>query len=224
MKRSFIQFLTRHFWFLFVFYRLVLRRKSYLHITGWVESMKRGYPCRKDGTEVPWMNYTVINLLSERLHDGLSVFEFGSGYSTFFYARLAKKVVSVEYDREWYNMMKDRLPDTVSLIYREKDVDGQYCRTVTEDNEPYDVVIVDGRDRVNCVKQAIGCLSKAGVVILDDSERMKYAEAISYATERGFRVLNMEGLKPSGGGIDKNAGGGYNRTTILYRDYNCLNI
>jgi hypothetical protein len=66
------------------------------------------------------------------------------------------------------------------------------------------------------VKQSIERLSQIGVVILDDSSREKYSEAIDYAKNRGFRALSIEGLKPTGYQI--------HRTTILYRDNNCLNI
>ncbi|MDJ0617413.1 MAG: hypothetical protein QNJ63_11820 [Calothrix sp. MO_192.B10] len=95
-------------------------------------------------------------------------------------------------------------------------IDGSYCRSITEFNQEFDVVIVDGRDRVNCVKQAIGKLSKTGVIILDDSDRQRYSEAIDHAKEKGFRTLSLEGLKPSTGKLSK--------ATILYRQDNCINI
>lgn len=215
-EKTLEQTLKRHFWFLVIFKRLVLRKKSYLHYTGWVESIKRGYPCWNDGSEAPWMNYPVINILKERLNGDLSLFEFGSGYSTLFYAKLVRNVISVEHDRIWLNRMEAKVPDNVSLLYKEKDIDGMYCRTINEFNQEFDVVIVDGRDRVNCVKQAIRKLSKIGVIILDDSARMRYLEAIDHAKKKGFRALSIEGLKPISFGID--------RTTILYREDNCLNI
>lgn len=217
MKKTLKQILNKRFWFLIVFHRLVLK-KSYLHSTGWIQSIKRGYPCQSDGSEVPWMNYTVTNVLKERLNDHLSLFEFGSGYSTLFYAKLVKNVISVEYDRNWFDLIggRGKLPGNVSLIYREKDIDGMYCRSISEFDQEYDVVIVDGRDRINCVKQAIEKLSKIGVIILDDSERERYLEAIDYATQKGFRALNLEGLKPKGFGMS--------RTTMLYRQDNCLKI
>ncbi len=209
------QILNRRLWFLFLLKQLVLK-KSYLYSTGWVESLKRGYPCENDGSEIPWMNYPLINLLKERLNRDLNLFEFGSGYSTLFYAKLVRSVISVEYNRNWLSLMDSKIPDNVSLIYREKDVDGSYCRSITEFNQEFDVVIVDGRDRVNCVKQAMGKLSKTGVIILDDSDRQRYSEAIDHAKKKGFRTLSLEGLKPSTGKLSK--------ATILYRQDNCINI
>ncbi len=162
------------------------------------------------------MNYPVINILKERLNKNLSLFEFGSGYSTLFYEKLVRDVTSVEYDRDWFDLIKEKTSENVSLLHREKDIDGIYCRAIGEFDKKFDVVIVDGSDRVNCVKQGIERLSEIGVIILDDSSRERYSEAIDYAKNKGFRVLNIEGLKPSGYRVD--------RTTILYRDNNCLNI
>jgi hypothetical protein len=216
MKKILRHFLKKYLWFMVVVPWLFMWKKSFLHTTGWIESIKRGYPCGKDGSEVPWLNYAVINFLKERLNGDLSLFEFGSGYSTLFYAKLVRNVISVESDKDWFNLIKDKIPDNASLLYKEKDIDGIYCRSITEFNQEFDVVIVDGRDRVNCTKQAIGKLSKAGVIILDDSDRARYCEALEHAKKNKFRILGIEGLKPTGYG--------YHKTSILYRDDNCLNI
>ena len=60
--------------------------------------------------------------------------------------------------------------------------------------QQYDVVIIDGRDRVNCIKQSIKALSTEGVVLLDDSHREKYKEGIDYVKNNGFRSLDFEGF------------------------------
>jgi hypothetical protein len=206
--------LKKVLWPVIAFYRLVWSRHSYLHTTGWVESVKRGYPCTPDGNEVPWMNHGVIKLLQQRLSSDLSLFEFGSGFSTVFYARLVDQVISIEYDKKWLDIMAQKLPGNATVVYKQNDSDGQYCRTINQYSQPFDVVIVDGRDRVNCVKQAINKLTERGVIILDDSNRPRYQAGIDHAKALGFRELTIEGLKPTGSRM--------NQTTFLYRDGNCL--
>jgi hypothetical protein len=78
------------------------------------------------------------------------------------------------------------------------------------------VVIVDGRDRVNCLRQSLEHLADEGVVILDDSDRERYQEGIAYVQARGFRALGLESLRP------ERASRG--RTTVLYRQNNCLGL
>ncbi len=197
------------YWFLF-------KPKSQLHSSGWLASLKRGYPCRRDGSVVPWMNYSTIYFLEERLHKGLNLFEFGSGYSTLFYANLVGSVTSVESDEHWFATVKDRVQSNVKLIFKAKDEDGAYCRSVTQTEQLYDVIIVDGQDRVNCVKQGLEALTDRGVIFLDDSERTDYQEAFEVTAQQGFRRLTFEGLKPNDIEV--------RRTTIFYRDNNCFNI
>lgn len=198
------------------FRKLIQRENSYLHKTGWMKSLCDGVPVNCDGDFLPWMNYPVVRLLEERLNKNIILFEYGSGYSTFFYAKLVAEVVSVEYDQNWYEKIHSKIPNNAQLIYREKDVDGQYCKSIHTTEKKYNVVIVDGRDRVNCVKQSLDALTEDGVVILDDSQRERYQDAIMYAGKFGYKALNFEGIKPTDFGV--------NCTTILYREDNCLGI
>jgi hypothetical protein len=208
--------IRKRLWLPLMGYLLVFRSSSYLRSTGWVESFKSGVPCRNDGSPLPWMNYPVIAFLEERLQKDSSLFEFGSGYSTKFFAQRVKDVTSVEYDIKWFEKLKDNLPANVKLLFREKDIDGNYCRLISEQNRQYDIVVVDGRDRVNCVKTSLKCLTTRGIVILDDSQREKYKSAFEHVAAKGFRVLHWEGIKPTSSRAE--------RTSIIYRDGNCLGI
>lgn len=210
------RYLKRLFPRLIAFNDLIRDCNSYLYSTGWIRSLEQEKSLDKDGKFIPWMNFSVIKLLEDRLDKDLEVFEFGSGYSTYFYARKTMAVTSVEHNNLWFQQINKELPENVSLIYKEKDVDGDYCRSIGETSKLYDVVIVDGRDRVNCIKQSSSALSLRGVILLDDSQRERYREGLEFANRLGFKRLDIEGLKPGERGI--------NRTTILYRDYNCLGI
>ncbi len=199
-----------------VYKRLIANKDSYLYLTGWMQSLEERKPIDKNGNPIPWMNFPVVRFLEERLKDDLTLFEFGSGYSTYFFADKVRAVTSVEYDEKWFQLVKLHLPDNVNLIFKAKDIDGDYCRVICSTNDQYDVVIVDGRDRVNCIRQSIAALSLRGVILLDDSQREKYQEGIHFAKENGFRALDIEGLKATGARIY--------RTTILYREGNCLGL
>ncbi len=189
---------------------------SYLHTTGWLNSLHAKKPIDTDGNPIPWMNYTVVELLSDRLTPDLDLFEYGSGFSTAYYAARVRSVTSVEYDRDWHDTIAPTLPTNAQLIYQEKDEDGDYCRTITTTDKSYDVVVIDGRDRVNCTIQAIPHLTPTGVIILDDTHRPRYQPAVDHAAQFGFKHLKLTGLKPTG---RRPAA-----TTILYRPDNCLGI
>jgi hypothetical protein len=198
-------------------YKMLIRNPdSYLHLSGWMQSLSAKKPIDHNGKPIPWMNYPVVRILQERLTKDLNLFEFGSGYSTLFYAKKVKAVTSVEYDEKWLHIIKSQLPDNVNIIFKQQDVDGDYCRVINSTGEKYDVVIVDGRDRVNCIKQSISALTSKGVILLDDSQRKRYQEGIDFAKSHGFKALNLEGLKATGTEVD--------RTTIFYQAGNCFDI
>ena len=198
-------------------YKMLIRNPdSYLHLSGWMQSLSAKKPMDQNGNPIPWMNFPVVRILEERLTKDLNLFEFGSGYSTLFYAKKVKTVTSVEYDEKWLNIIKSQIPENVSIIFKREDVDGDYCRAIGATEDQYDVVIVDGRDRVNCIKQSMSALSSKGVILLDDSQRERYQEGIDFARSHGFRTLNLEGLKATGTEVD--------RATIFYRAGNCFDI
>ena len=189
---------------------------SYLHETGWLKSLQSGIPTSPTGDPLPWMNYSLIAFLDHRLSAEMTVFEYGSGSSTLYFARKVRSVTSVEYDKNWYEKLNQQAPDDVKFIFQEADVDGKYCRAIHNENVNYDIVIVDGKDRVNCVREGFMKLNDSGVLILDDSNRPDYEPGFELAVELGYRTLHFEGLKPTDF-ITETA-------TIFYRSENCFSI
>jgi 16S rRNA A1518/A1519 N6-dimethyltransferase RsmA/KsgA/DIM1 with predicted DNA glycosylase/AP lyase activity len=59
------------------------------------------------------MNYNVIALLDDRLDSDMRVFEYGSGFSTLYFAERVSSVVSVEYDQQWIEKLSTNLPSNV---------------------------------------------------------------------------------------------------------------
>ena len=102
------------------------------------------------------------------------------------------------------------------MILETLEPNGEYCRKPLRLEQKFDIIIVDGRDRVNCCKQSLEALSENGVVILDDSERHEYAEAIVFFTNKGYKHLPFSGISP---------GLFYRKSTsVFYRTNNCLGL
>lgn len=194
--------------------KLLINDQSILYELGWMKTLNTGIPQDKDGNLIPWMNYQITDFIRQRARKELSLFEYGSGYSTLWFSQLFQKVVSVEYDKNWHEKIKQKIPNNVTLKFQEHDIDGKYCRTVA--NAIYDIIIVDGRDRVNCLKQSLFSVSKEGIIILDDSERPYYKEGIDFLTENGFRKIEFKSLKPTSHRISA--------ATVFYRNDNCFGI
>ena len=195
---------------------LAFNSKGYLDETGWFNAFFSHSPVDVDGNPIPWVTYSFIDFINERLNKRHTVFEFGSGNSTFFYSKHAAKVVSVEHDRDWYDNVLRLKPENAELIYCQLRTDGDYCRTPLKLQTKFDIIIIDGRDRVNCCKQAISSLSAGGVIILDDAEREKYAEGLVFLKTQGFKQLSFTGISP---GLFY-----LKATSVFYKPGNCLGV
>ncbi|MCK9801667.1 class I SAM-dependent methyltransferase [Pseudomonas sp. MAFF 302030] len=189
---------------------------GYLRDIGWVNSFNKKIPVDVNGGAVPWVTYPFIDFIKDRLCGVDKLFEYGSGNSTFFYSSYVVAVYAVEHDADWYEYISKKVPDNVSVSFESLEVNGAYCRRAATSGNKYDLIVVDGRDRVNCVVNSLGALSDKGVIVLDDSERDRYQEAIIFMLDNGFRKIDFWGVSP-GLLYKKN-------TTIFYRDGNALGI
>jgi predicted O-methyltransferase YrrM len=147
-----------------------------------------------------------IALIEDRLPKGSRVFEWGSGASTSWFSAAGCEVVSCEHDPEWAK----RNPE---VIFRPLD-DG-YVEEIAN-HEPFDMVLIDGRRRVDCMRAAHKHLTPRGVIVLDNSERPRYEDGIAFLRTAGFRHVPFTGIAP----------GALKRTTtsVFYRDGNCLDL
>lgn len=190
--------------------------KGYLNSIGWFAAFDTHQAVDANGYPIPWVTYSFIDFIKTRLTKDLSIFEYGSGNSTLFYAHHVKKVVSVEHDEAWYHKIVKEKAQNAEMIFTALEKGGEYSQKAALLGEKFDVIIVDGRDRVNCCKNSITALSTKGVLVLDDSERDFYEEARTFLVQNGFKELPFTGISP---------GLFYNKTTsVFYKENNCLGI
>lgn len=155
--------------------------------------------------ELPWMTYAAIDWLQSNLRKDMILFEWGSGGSTAFFARRVKQVITVEHDSKWYESVvkalgnkgyknttltlseptkaaqDNRLYISSDTIYAGHSFE-QYVRAI--DSYPdshFDIVVVDGRARPDCIQHSLSKIKPGGYLLLDNSERLEY--------ERGWKLL-----------------------------------
>jgi hypothetical protein len=190
--------------------------KGYLVDIGWFNSFNAKMPVDEYDEPIPWVTYSFIDFIKNRIKLSHRIFEFGSGNSTYFYAKRAMEVISVEHDKAWFDKIFSQKPINSELIFCELQTDGKYCRMPLNFPQKFHIIIIDGRDRENCCKQSLSALIADGVIILDDSERVQYQEAIAFIKEQGYKELSFTGISP-GSFI-------YKSTSVFYRKENCLLI
>lgn len=191
-----------------------LRKYGYLVQAGWFESWRTKRPIDREGKPIPWITYPCLAFLRSRVTPQMEVFEFGCGYSTLWWADRVSKVVCCEHDAEWYANMKNQIGTNVHLEFRQLGPD--YAALIEQFPCRFHIVVVDGRDRVSCIRHSVGSLAPDGVLLLDNSERPQYLPGIEFLIHHGFRRLDFEGPGPIV--TDRWT------TTIFYKRENCLNI
>lgn len=195
---------------------LSLKFEGYLEETGWLNSFKLQMPVDNQGKPLPWVTYPFIDFISSRLNKTLDVFEYGSGNSTLFYSQHVNHVYALENDKSWYSKIEESLPQNAKLIYQEVIRGGDYCRYATTLNKKFDIIIVDGRDRVNCCIHSIQALREGGIVVLDDSERLEYKPALDFFKSNNFKEIHFWGMAP---GVKMKK-----CTSVFYKENNCLEL
>ena len=195
---------------------LSMDRSGYLCDIGWIESYRRKIPIDREGEPLPWVTYSFIKFIDERLTRDMDIFEYGSGNSTLWYASRVNSVTSIENDIEWYEKIKETLPSNAEIYYEKLVYGGKYSKYITTIKKQFHIVIVDGRDRINSIKNSINYATDDGVIVLDDSDRESYEEGIDFLLDNGYKKIDFWGIAP-GVFFDK-------CTTIFYRDRNCLGI
>jgi len=146
----------------------------------------------------------------------MDVFEFGSGNSTLWWAERVASVMSVEHDPHWAEQIAARIPENVTLHHVPLEEDGDYCRTTSRTRHKFHVIVIDGRDRVNCARHCLHALRDDGVVIWDDSQRSRYRSGYRFLGRRHFKQLTFSGLGPMAPAPWE--------TSVFYRAGNCFDL
>lgn len=190
---------------------------GYLQKSGWLRSMQVKETVAADGSPIPWITYPAIDFLADRITTEMKVFEYGSGNSTFWWSSRVNEVVSCEHDKEWYAYFQGRMPTNVSyLLRRAKGGSTAYVDEITKYNDMFDILVIDGRQRVQCAYNGFAALRDEGVVVWDNSDRKEYQPGFDYLCAKGCKRVDFWGM----GALATRRW----CTSIFYRHNNCLDI
>lgn len=195
-----------------------LNKRSGLRELGWFRSFYEAKPIDANGEPIPWFTYPAIYFLKKKLENKFSelkVFEYGSGYSSLWWAGKVASVDSVEHDRAWFEKMDEVMKSNLKMHYRDIK-DDTYVSLSKELNYKFDVVVVDGRRRNECLLAATESVNDSGVIILDNSDRERYSTGIKSLQELGYSRIEFSGMTPMGVDLSE--------TSVFYRENNVLGL
>jgi len=148
---------------------------------------------------VPWFAVALNRFLERNVTKDMDILEMGAGGSTVWLAARAKSIRSYEHDNRWCALVQSKLRDAglknCELVY-----DPNYPELgIKENAREFDIIIIDGRGRVKSMKTTYRLLRPGGYLILDDSQRVRYAEGKAFLDSLDWEriELKLEGIKKS---------------------------
>jgi hypothetical protein len=167
--------------------------------------------------DLPWWTFGAIDYLEAMLDERgsqMTVFEYGSGASTVWLARRCQAVYSVEHDPDWASQVRrfcaHHANVTISAIpttsvdastrcqsgrsnWQDLSFD-RYVESIRAYPFNFDLIVVDGRCRADCLSEAQRKLNAGGVIVFDNSNRPRYRSALENSP---LRRAIFSGLTPN---------------------------
>jgi len=123
--------------------------------------------------------------------------EWGAGQSTVWWAARAETVESYDDSTEWTEHVRSLAPGNVSIETIDVDV-GEVRKGLARDR--YDVIVVDGLDRLRCAEISVDLVSEDGCIIVDNSDGYWGPEGeypiMELMRARGFERVDFYGYAP----------------------------
>jgi hypothetical protein len=167
----------------------------------WLKYIRPTHNAIKD--QIPCISFAAIAFLKKIVNENMSVYEWGSGGSTLFWSNHTKEVISIEHEKNWFNILDDIIKNqkktniTYKFIASKADDNSEEINTpdfmpsVSENyifmdlknyvqdidqypDESFDIVLINGRSRSSCVLHGMRKVKKGGYLILGNSERKHY--------------------------------------------------
>lgn len=181
-------------------------QRSILIRYGWLRALRTGRPVDHNGDPLPWITYPAIDFLAQFDFSGTAVFEWGSGFSTLWWSKRCRRVITVETNEAWVPYISPMLPENVTLLTPEFNIESE-AGSIDGKVGPFDVIVIDnnGPFRWRCAEKALPHLAEGGFILLDNSDQCLRTTAILRSA--GLTQIDFTGFAP---------GAGYAQSTSLF--------
>ncbi len=161
----------------------------------------------KNIEERPMMSDEEIKFFKSYLNKSKIVLEWGAGRSTLEFSKDTKKYYSIEHDFNWYNLIWKEIlkntkiyyvpPNTPNLDWHPVFAEGghdefrnyiQFANNIASFNKKFDIVLIDGRARVDCAIEVLPHLKGGSIVFIHDFNRITYWNVLKY-----YHIIGIAG-------------------------------
>ena len=212
---------------LFKFRKISIIWESMIYFPVWWKfHQKKNEPLKNDH---PWITFKAERFLRMMLRKDMIVYEYGSGSSTLYFSRRVAQVFSIEHHRDWFENVQQTIekqsirnvdfrliePETVSEnqatgylsyhhLYKNKRFESYVKSIDAFPDEYFDLVMIDGRARTECIARAKNKIKQGGNLVVDNSERTYYFDGNDFLfNKKEWRSFHFIGPVPYGFGFSK---------------------
>lgn len=144
---------------------------------------------------MPTLGWAATRLLAT-LAQGATVFEFGSGGSTLWFAQRAAGVISIEHDNDWHQAVLDGLA-RYELAADVRLVEASAMAQAIDDESQFSLVFVDcfGPQRGHAILKGARHVNTGGCLVADDYDFPRVKRAITRLQSANWDVTLVSGVK-----------------------------
>ncbi len=166
---------------------------NYFLTSGWLNSLYQRKPVTQDNQPLPWYTYPAIEFLEDKVKPNFKVFEFGAGNSTLWWSQRVSEVISIENDANWFEEIKAKMPKNVQIFLRENEQ--EYAEMISSfPSDYFDVIIVDGANRNQCLELSLNHIKETGLIIFDNTDDYNYDSSVQKLATEGYKRLDFWGM------------------------------
>jgi len=139
-----------------------------------------------------------------------NVLEWGCGNSSLYFSSCPciSSWTSIENNQSWYKKINSVCSKKVNIKYI--DTSQNYHNYINfESNKKFNLILIDGRERSQCIYRSKNIINEDGVVVLHDASRSRYHKAISSYPYHAFLTTGQASKKPNTFDKEKSNDGQY---------------
>ena len=158
---------------------------------GFLESAKNEMPVNGDGETMPMYTYPCYEYLNSMDWEGADVFEYGTGFSTIWWKNHGANIYGVEHNKNWYEKINGK---ELGYITLENSIHN-YPHSINIFDKQFDVIVIDGLVRYQCVPPALKNLKSGGIIIFDNSDW--HSNTKELLDTKDLIPIHFHGFKPT---------------------------
>lgn len=130
------------------------------------------------GIYYPWFTKPFLDILKTWDLSKANIFEWGSGWSTLWFAKHCNSIISTEHNFDFWELVNLEIDkhDLKNVQYGIYPFKTEYVNHINEINKIYDYIIIDGAWRNDCGLAAISHLKPGSILILDNANQTSCGE------------------------------------------------